>query len=43
MMKIIGESLLYLVAFPIIAFQSIEMIDAFVQLMADMSEWSRMK
>ncbi|HET7521807.1 MAG TPA: hypothetical protein VFJ73_00645 [Bacillales bacterium] len=39
--KWFAESLLFLVALPILAFQSIEMIQALFEMLAEMAEWDR--
>jgi hypothetical protein len=39
--KWIGEGLLVLVALPILFFQSLEGIEAFLQMLAELSEWRK--
>lgn len=41
--KILGEVVLYLVALPLMAFQSIELINAFIEFAADMAQYYQSK
>ncbi|HEX6923286.1 MAG TPA: hypothetical protein VF149_05640 [Bacillales bacterium] len=41
--KLIGEGVLIFIVAPFMVFQSVEMLQAFIQVMTDMAEWGRWK